>query len=350
MFAPTAEHEELRGTVRRFFETFSPEPVVRDTMAGDGYDPALWTRMALELGLLGLAVPEEFGGAGFGFAESCLVLEEAGRAMVCAPLFSTLALAVPALLHAADDEARKRLLPALVEAHTRVSVALPHQTTVRAGGERLSGECRAVLDAGTADVLLVLTDTDCFEVDLSADGVSVQNLTGLDVTRRSATVTLTDVMARHLGAVRSPVLGRLRDLAVTALAAEQVGGAQRALDEALEYAKTRVQFGRAIGSFQAVKHRLADMLVEVETARSAAYHAIGAVTGTDDELALAAGLAGAYCSEAFALVAEDTVQVHGGIGFTWEHPAHLWFRRAKADAVLFGTPAAHRARVAELIP
>src|SRR5882757_8038794 len=248
MFAPTAEHEELRGTVRRFFETFSPEPVVRDTMAGDGYDPALWARMAQELGLLGLAVPEEFGGAGFGFAESCLVLEEAGRAMVCAPLFSTLALAVPALLHAADDEARKRLLPALVEAHIRVSVALPHQTTVGAGGGRLSGECRAVLDAGTADVLLVLTDTDCFEVDLSADGVSVQNLTGLDVTRRSATVTLTDVMARHLGAVRSPVLGRLRDLAVTALAAEQVGGAQRALDEALEYAKTRVQFGRAIGS------------------------------------------------------------------------------------------------------
>jgi alkylation response protein AidB-like acyl-CoA dehydrogenase len=297
-------------------------------MAGDGYDPALWTRMAQELGLLGLAVPDEFGGAGFGFAESCLVLEEAGRAMVCAPLFSTLALAVPALLHAADDEARKRLLPALVEAHTRVSVALPHQTTLGAGG-RLTGECRAVLNA---------------------DGVAVHSLTGLDVTRRSATVTLTDVMARHLGAVPSPLLGRLRDLAVTALAAEQVGGAQRALDEAVEYAKTRVQFGRAIGSFQAVKHRLADMLVAVETARSAAYHAIDAVSGTDDELALAAGLAGAYCSEAFALVAEDTVQVHGGIGFTWEHPAHLWFRRAKADAVLFGTPAAHRARVAELIP
>ncbi len=155
---------------------------------------------------------------------------------------------------------------------------------------------------------------------------------------------------RQIARVEQPVLDRIRDLAVTALAAEQVGGAQRALDAAVEYAKLRVQFGRTIGSFQAVKHKLADMLVAVETARSAAYSAIGAVAGGDDrELALAAGIAGAYCSEAYAHVAEETIQVHGGIGFTWEHPAHLWFRRAKADAVLFGTPATHRARVAEMI-
>ena len=345
MFTPTAEHLELRRTVRRFFETFSPEPVVRETMAGpSGLDPALWHRMANELGLLGMAVPEEFGGSGFGFAESCLVLEEAGRALVAAPLLSTLGLVVPTLLLAADDRARKQLLPAVVAGEVRVAVALPHQ--VDAAG------ARNVLDANAADVLLALTPTaggvELVEIDLHDAGVEPRE--GLDLTRRSAYVRRTGVKARHIGPVDRAVTARIQNLAVVALAAEQTGGAQCALDAAVSYANLRVQFGRPIGSFQAVKHRLADMLVAVETARSVAYHAIAAAAGgTDRELAMAAAVAGAYCSEVYAAVAEDALQVHGGIGFTWEHAAHLWFRRAKADAVLFGTPASHRARLAELI-
>jgi alkylation response protein AidB-like acyl-CoA dehydrogenase len=353
-FPPTPDQEELRRTVRRFFDACSPESVVRETMAGPtGHDTELWKRMATELGLLGLAVPEQYGGAGATAAEACLVLEEAGRALVCAPLLSTLGLAVNVLLLAADDATRDELLPPLVAGALCVAVAMPGPSTTLTGEDALTGECRGVLDAGIADVLLVLkpagTGHDLIRVELA--GLVRRPREALDLTRRHVDVVLDAAPARRVGHASDAELARIRDLAVVALAAEQVGGAQCALDAAVSYAGLRVQFGRTIGSFQAVKHRLADMLVAVETARSAAHHAIDvAVHGDDRELAVAAALAGAYCSEAYAQVAEDALQVHGGIGFTWEHPAHLWFRRAKADVVLFGTPGAHRARLAELIP
>lgn len=356
MFTPSPEQEQLRSIVRAFFADVSPEPVVRQTMAGNaGFDPLLWRRMAQELGLLGMCVPEEHGGSGFGFAESCLVLEEAGRALVCAPLLSTLGLAVNVLLHAADDRARAELLPPLISGELLVAVSLPGaRQRVRVNDASLEGTCGAVLDAGTADVLLALLPgaDGCvlYEVDLRAAGVERQPLQTLDLTRRAATVHLRGVPARLVAHVAKHVLDRICDLAVVCLAVEQVGGAQRALEGSVAYARERVQFGRPIGSFQAVKHRLADMLVAVETARSAAYAAVGAAAdGSDADLASAASLAGSYCSEVFSQVAEDALQVHGGIGFTWEHTAHLWLRRAKADVVLFGTPTAHRARLSKLI-
>ena len=361
MFTPTAEQEELRATLRRFFAECSPEAAVRQSMqTEEGLDPALWTRLVQELGLLGLAVPEDLGGQGYGFAEACLVLEEAGRAGVCAPLLSSLAQVVPLLLHAADEVTRRELLPAVVAGELRAAVgwAGPGSDLARddtGGAPRLSGTVGPVLDGGAADVLLLVVPGAAGGRTLhrvSPDGSTLRrrDVPDLDLTRRRSSLTLhaaTAPEAAQPGPDLERRLDRVRDLGLVGLAAEQVGGAQRALDESVAFARQRVQFGRVIGSFQAVKHRLVDMLVAVETARSAAYDAIDAAGAADDPaLARSAAVAASYCAEAFSFVAEEAIQVHGGLGFTWEHPAHLWFRRAKADAVLLGRPAQHRARLA----
>jgi alkylation response protein AidB-like acyl-CoA dehydrogenase len=363
MFTPSPEQEQLRSVLRTLFAERSSEQVVRQAIAtAEGHDPDLWRQMAQELALLGMHVPEEYGGSGYTYAESCMVLEEAGRAMVCAPLLSTLALAANTLLIAADERTRKQLLPAIVDGNLLVAVALPrpgHDVRAVAGREGwvLHGRSSAVLDGAAADRLLVTATTPAgtalFEIDAHDARVDRRELAGLDLTRRTASVEFNAVPGTDVSGPEDlgGRLDRVRNLVVVGLACEQVGGAGRALDESVAYAAARVQFGRAIGSFQAVKHRLADMLVAVETAKSAAYEAVDAsVHGTDEQLALAAAVAGSYCSEVFSQVAEDAIQVHGGIGFTWEHPAHLWFRRAKADCLLLGTPSQHRARLAELIP
>lgn len=362
------ELDELRKAVGDFLSAASPPEAVRRIMASEsGVDPGAWFRMANELGLHGIAVPEDLGGAGAGAAELAVVFEEAGAALLCAPLFSTVALAIPALLTSGADAARQ-YVERLADGSTTATLVLngnlgawdPAAVTLTAradgAGHRISGDVPLALDGHTADLLLVAADTSSgtslFVVASGAEGLQRQPLAGLDRTRRCARLTFTDVPARLIGSdgCAAAALARTTDVATVMLAAEQLGGAQRCLDTAVAYAKDRIQFGRTIGSFQAVKHRCADMLVLVEGARSAVVHAAEVADGGDDaDLAVAAAVAKLTCSEAFLQVAVDSMKIHGGIGFTWEHDAHLYVRRAKSSALMFGAPDHHAQRLADRI-
>jgi alkylation response protein AidB-like acyl-CoA dehydrogenase len=364
----TEEQEELRRTVRRFVESKSEEAVVRRLMQTDeGYDPALWKQMAEQLGLQGLIVPAESGGAGLGFVEMSIVLEEMGRALFCAPFFSSAVLGATTVALGGDDAARADLLPAIASGEKIVSVAIaedgggwsPADVKTRAAkkgdGWTLDGVKSYVLDGHVADFLVVAARTPeglgLFQVAGESPGMKRSLLPTLDLTRKLARIELSATPAHRLGSAdASQAVERVLLFAAVALAAEQVGGAQRCLEMSTEYAKTRLQFGRPIGSFQAIKHRCADMLVEVEFAKSAAYHAaFTAAEGPEKELATAARMAKSYCSEAYLHAAAETIQIHGGMGFTWEHPAHLYFKRAKSSAMLFGDPVYHRERLAQEI-
>ena len=355
------EQDELRRSVRRFLEQKSASADVRRLMETDeGYDPQVWAQMAEQLGLQGLALPEEHGGSGYGFLEQVVVLEEMGRTLLPAPYFSTVVLAATALAESGDDSAQKDLLPGIADGSTVATLAWVEQptswgvepvaTTARRDGDGyvLDGRKTLVLDGHVASLILVVARTEAgpslFAVDAAATGLSRRPLRTLDMTRKLAEIELAGVPARLVGAegAAADVVERTLRLAVVALAAEQVGGAQRCLDMSVDYAKLRVQFGRPIGSFQAIKHKCADMLLEVESARSAAYYAAWAAADDTDELPLVASLAKAYCSEAFANAATENIQIHGGIGFTWEHDAHLYYRRAKSTEQFLGSPAAHR--------
>ncbi|MEU9324385.1 acyl-CoA dehydrogenase family protein [Streptomyces canus] len=358
------EQDELRKVVRSFLAKHSDEASVRRLAADPrGHDPVVWRRMAGELGLQGLAVPEEYGGSGFGYVDLGIVFEEAGRALLGGPYFATVALAAEALLRCADEQARHDFLPGIASGETVATLALTEDsgrwdeqgirlTAVRegAGGWRLTGVKSYVPDGHLADLLLVAARTPSGISLLAVETVGTPGLTRtalptLDQTRKQARIEFTDTPARLLGPEGAawPALERTLATAAVLLAAEQVGGAAAALDAAVEYAKIREQYGRAIGSFQGIKHKCADMLMEIESARSAAYGGLWALdAGDETEIALAAALAQAFCSEAFTKVAADNIQVHGGIGFTWEHPAHLYLKRAKSSEVLLGTPSYHR--------
>lgn len=367
----TDEQEELRASVRRFLADKSPSEAVRRWMESEeGHDPAVWRQMAEQLGLQGLALPEEYGGAGYGPVELGIVLEEMGRALLPAPFLSSVALAGQALAVSGDDAAKQRWLPGIVDGTRTAALAVSEEgsswtlegvrTTATPKGEgwALEGTKTFVIDGGSADLLLVVARTDegpaLFAVE-GADGVSRSPLTALDPTRRLAYVTLEAAPAVRVGPAgdQAGYLRDVLDLAIVALAAEQVGAAQACLDLSVEYAKIRVQFGRPIGSFQAIKHKCADMLLEVESAKSAVYNAASVaaerIAGAGEELPIAAALAGAYCSTTAVHAAKETVQIHGGIGYTWEHDAHLYLKRAKSSELLFGAPAAHRARLATLV-
>jgi alkylation response protein AidB-like acyl-CoA dehydrogenase len=367
-FAFDEEQEELRRSVRRFLEQRSPEAEVRRLMdTVEGYDPAVWRQMAGELGLQGIAVPEQHGGAGYGYVELAVVFEEMGRALLCAPFFATVALAANLLVATGDAAAMAEYLPGIADGTTVATVAQLEASgrwdeggiTLAAAhggpGWSLSGEKRYVLDGHVADLFLVParapSGLSIFAVERSATGVESSPVPTLDQTRKQARVSFERAPARLVGTEGEgwPAISRMLDLAAVALAAEQVGGAQRALDMAVEYAKSRVQFGRPIGSFQAIKHRCADLLVEVEAARSAAYYAGWAAAESDAELPSVASLAKSYCSEAYFHAAAGNIQIHGGIGFTWEHPAHLYFKRAKSSELLLGDPAYHRELLAQRI-
>jgi alkylation response protein AidB-like acyl-CoA dehydrogenase len=365
-FAFSPEQEDLRAMVRDFFAARSPETEVRRLMeTPGGFDPAVWTQMGEELGILGLAIPEEYGGAGAGFTEVGVVLEEAGRALLCAPFFSSAVLAAAAVLYSGDQAAKKDYLPGLASGELRGTLALAEDAgrwdetgitltaATRGDGWTLDGRKDYVLDAGTAGLILVAARTEAgvslFAVEAEAPGLVTTELSTMDLTRKQGRLEFAGVHARLLGTEGGawPALSRVLDLAAAGLAAEQAGGAGRVLEMAVEYAKTRHQFGRPIGSFQAIKHKCADMLVAVETSRSAAYYAVWTADGADDESPVAASMAKAYCSDAFLRCAEENIQLHGGIGFTWEHPAHLYFRRAKSSQLLFGDPAYHRELLAK---
>ncbi|MET0190490.1 MAG: acyl-CoA dehydrogenase family protein [Pseudonocardia sediminis] len=355
----SAEQNELRTGLRRFVERQSDEATVRRLIETDeGYDRALWGRLGSELGALALAVPEDLGGAGAGLVDQAIAAEELGAALFCGPLLGTVGLAIPALVAAPAGPVRDELLPALAEG-TRTAAFVgalfapydPSATTIAASGagERttLSGTVEQVPDAGAADVLLVAAsgpDGPVLVAVESADArVTVRG--SLDLTRRQARVDLDGAQGRVVasGAGADRAIRHAYAVAGVLLAAEQVGIAQHLLDITVAYAKERLQFGRPIGSFQAVKHRCADMLVAVEHARSTAYHAAWAVQDPSlDDPELAVAIAQSTCSEACYRIAADAIQMHGGIGFTWEHQAHLYYKRAIADAALLGSAEAYR--------
>ncbi|WP_405837316.1 acyl-CoA dehydrogenase family protein [Streptomyces sp. NBC_01518] len=367
-FAFSDEQDELRRTVRAFLADTSPETETRRLMeTPEGFDRALWHRMGTELGLQGLAVPEEYGGAGCGPVEVGAVMEELGRALACTPFLASAVLATTTLLRSDDEDARKRLLPGLASGELVGTLALSEdsarwdatgvQLNARESKGRwlLTGHKMFVLDGATADVVLTVARTDdgigVFWVDGDAAGLTRAPLPTMDPTRRQARLDYADVPATRLRTHGDgwDLVSQVLDRAAVALAAEQVGVASRALDMAVEYAKVRHQFGRPIGSFQAVKHLLADVLLEVESARAAAHFALLAAEGEDPDLPAVASLAKAFCSDACLQATEQNIQVHGGIGFTWEHPAHLYLKRAKTSQLLFGDSAYHRELLARRI-
>lgn len=351
----------LRRTVRSFLEQKSSEIEVRRLMdTPSGNDAAVWSQMARELGLQGLAIPEEFGGSGYSFRELSIVLEEMGRVLLVSPFFSTVVLAASALIHSDDDVAKRELLPGIASGETTATLAVTEadgrweessvQVTAVSRGEgyELSGTKHYVLDGHTAQLILVAARTDAgigiFSVDDQASGLTRTPLSTADQTRKLARLDFQATPARPVGPDGHGwnIVERVLQLAATGLAAEQVGGAQRCLEISVEYAKNRLQFGRLIGSFQAVKHKCADMLVQIELAKTAAQYAADCAAALDPDLPIAASMAKSYCSTAFFNVAAETIQVLGGIGFTWEHPAHLYLKRAKSSELMFGDPRQHR--------
>lgn len=363
----TEEQDELRRTVRSFLESRAGEDAVRRQLdSGSGYDPAVWRQLSDQLGLTALAIPEDYGGQGYSFVELGIVVEEMGRTLCPAPFFASAVLAANLILHSGDEAARKRYLPGIASGASIATLAITEESgrwsddaihaTAREVGDEwvLDGAKTYVLDGCAADVVFVAARTDAglslFAVD-QLKGISRRNLSSLDPTRRSARVAFEAAPATLIGEDGRawPVLTRVLALGCAALAVEQVGGAQRCLELAVDYAKVRRQFGRPIGSFQAIRHKLADVMLAVESARCAAYYAIRAAAELSDELSAVASLAKACSTDAYARAAAANIQIHGGIGFTWEHPAHLYYKRAKSSGHLLGDAAFHRSRLADWI-
>jgi alkylation response protein AidB-like acyl-CoA dehydrogenase len=358
----TEEQEHLRETVSALMADRVPPP---SPDAPGGHDPKLWALMAGQVGLHGLGIPEAYGGAGCGPVELGVVFQEMGAVLLSAPFFASVALAANVLLASGDEEICHLLLPSVASGELIGSVALTEESgrwdepgvrlearPANAAPWRLTGRKTYVVDGCAADFLVVAARSragvSLFLVETDAPGLTRTPLRTLDPTRPLADVTFDAVPARLVGEDGAgwPAVRRMLDLAAVCLAAEQVGGAVRTLEMSVEYAKTRVQFNRPIGSFQAVKHKCADMLVAVELARSAALFAAEAAAAGRADASAVASLAKATCSESFVRCATETIQIHGGTGFTWEHPAQLYFKRARADEVLLGSPAYHRKRTA----
>jgi alkylation response protein AidB-like acyl-CoA dehydrogenase len=375
-FAFTEEQEALRAAARSFLADHSASADVRRALESElGYDPEVWKRIAGELGWPGVAIPEDYGGLGLGAVELTALMEEMGRALLCAPFFSSVCLAANALLAGGREEQKRELLPAIAEGRALATLAWVEAagdwsatgiaTTARRRGDEyvLDGAKRHVLDGVAADWLVVAARREgtageegvsLFAVPSGTPGLERRALPTMDPTRRLAEVVLRDARvpaSALLGAEGEggAPLGEALDRAAVALAAEQVGGAQRCLDLAVAYAKEREQFGRPIGSFQAIQHKCADMMVAVESARSASYYAACVADDGGPELPVAASLAKAFCSDAYFRCAAECLQIHGGVGFTWEYDVHLYFKRARSTEVFLGDPATHRERVAQRI-
>jgi alkylation response protein AidB-like acyl-CoA dehydrogenase len=361
-FRYSDEHSELRKGVRRLLADVASEAATRAAMETDrGWDPVTYARLAGELGVVGLGIPESHGGSGGGVMELGLVMQEAGRALLCAPLLSNV-LAARVLLESSDAAAQDQHLLGIAAGSTLATLAafetdwdsIATTTAVRSGGGwTLSGTKRWVLDAQTADLLIVsaMTPEGLTLFLVQASEATVTPVAGVDPTRRQGTVALTSATGQALGEVgaAAAVLARALDVGVVLLAAEQLGVAERCLEMATAYAKDRTQFDRAIGSFQAVKHKLVNVLLEIEASTSAVMYALWTADRAPNELAMVASIAGSTCSETALLAASENIQVHGGIGCTWEHPAHLYLKRATTDRQLLGDPQRHLARLADQI-
>ncbi|HVL82590.1 MAG TPA: acyl-CoA dehydrogenase family protein [Actinomycetota bacterium] len=376
-FGLNPDQESLQTYARDFLDKECPPAFVRKVMeSDDGFDAGFYKHMA-DLGWMGIAIPEEHGGQGMSYVDLAVLLEEMGRALVPGPFFASVCLGAVAVQEAGTDAQRKAVLPAIASGERRATVAYTEASgRVDAGGITmqarregdawvLDGKKSFVPDAHLADHIVVAARTKTgdgdptqgvtlFLVDRETSGVSVDQLKTMDTTRRWCEVTFDGVKIGAdsvLGEADAgwPVLERALQRSTALLCAESVGGSHKVLDMSVEYAKVRVQFGRPIGSFQAVKHKCAEMLVDVEMARSAMYYAAWAASSSDEELPLAASVAKAYCGDAYTRVASAGIQVHGGIGFTWEHDMHLYFKRAKANEMLLGDPTYHREQVARLV-
>jgi alkylation response protein AidB-like acyl-CoA dehydrogenase len=389
----TAEQRDLRDSVRRFLAERAPLARVRELMeTTDRTDADVWRQAGAQLGLQGIAIPEEYGGAGFSFAEQAIVLEELGAALYGGPYLASAVLGATALLSSEDEGARRDLLPGIASGETIATLAFTEDDgswepeSIRLAAEknghgwRLDGHKSFVLDGYGASLILVVAATgvglstglvaatgpgpstgpgtstcpsglSLFAVEGTAAGLARSALPTLDQTRKLARCEFDSVPGRLIGSpgAAGAVVGHTLDVAAIALAAEQLGGAQRALDMAVEYAKVREQFGRPIGSFQAIKHRCADLLLEVESLRSAVGYAAAAVAAASAEVPVLAALVKAYASEVYSRVAGENIQIHGGIGFTWEHDAHLYLKRAKASELFLGDGSYHRERLATRI-
>ena len=366
-FGLNEDQETLAKYARDFLTNECPTTFVRKMMDHEtAYDPSFYKHMA-ELGWMGIAIPEDCGGQGMSYVDLAVLLEEMGRALVPGPFFATVGLTAPVL---SETGAGRDILSGIASGERLAALAVGEdgsgrldasRIALRADGTTLSGTKRFVLDAQVADTIVVAARTSesddptegitLFAVDARSSGVDIKQLRAMDATRRLCDVTFSGASGEVLGDVGTGwrALERGVQKATGLLCAECVGGSAQVLDMSVAYAKERVQFGRPIGSFQAVKHKCADMLVDVEMSRSAMYFAAWAASEDDPELALASSIAKAYCGDAYTRVASNGIHVHGGIGFTWEHDMHLYFKRAKTNEVFLGDPTYHRDLVARLV-
>ena len=372
-FAFSEEQEMLRKSARDFLTKECPPKVVRLLMeSDDAYDPALWKKIA-DLGWTALGIPEQYGGVGT-FLDLVVVLEEAGRALLPGPFFATMGLAVPAILESGSEAQKKDALGAISSGEARATLALTEpagrwdasgitlKATQAGGGWRLDGVKLFVPDAEHAEYIVVAARTrgegedgvSLFLVKGRPAGIKVTPLKTLDMTRRWSEVRFDGVEVGAdalMGAAHTawPRLQRALDWATASMCAEMVGGEQKVLETSTDYAKTRQQFGKPIGIYQAVSHKLADMLVLTESSKSATYYAAWTVEADAPDRSLASSMAKAYVSDAYRKIAGDGIQVHGGIGFTWEHDMHLYFKRAKSSEVTLGDATYHRELVAQAL-
>ena len=345
-FAFTDEQAMIAETVQTFFRENATSERTRKAMASDGIDRDLWTAFCQELGLSGVAIPEDLGGAGLGLVEMAILFEAAGAQVSAAPMLGSLALAAQAIANGGSEAQRAEWLPALVSAES--IAAYLHDSELQARGDTLTGASAFVAHGASADLFYVTGKSGGWLVRADAPGVAVTAQTTMDQTRPFARVELSGAHGEPLA--DAPAASQAaRNAGFVALAAEALGGAQEALERTVAYSQERVQFGRQIGSFQAYKHRVADMMIEIEQARSAVYWAACAVDEGSDEAEMAVHAAKSFAAETFFMCAGNMIQLHGGIGFTWEHDAHLFFKRARAIQTMLGDGSWHREKIATMI-
>jgi alkylation response protein AidB-like acyl-CoA dehydrogenase len=344
-FALTDEQQMIAETARAYFSEQATSETTREAMGDGGFDRRLWTSFCVEMGLGGLALPEAYGGAGLGMVELACVAEAAGAQVAAIPL-PALAMATAALLAGGSEAQKKKWLPRLADGSAVPACA---DAFVRNGaGDLLSGRGQFVAYGAHASALLLVGQAKVWIVDTAASGISVEPFVTMDQTRPLATITLADAEVETLDDGAAARAAALR-AGWLCLAAEALGGAQAAIDRTVAYSLERKQFGRPIGSFQAYKHRLADRVVDVEQARSAVFWAACAIDEGDAETSLAVHSAKSFAADTYFRCASDMIQLHGGIGFTWEHDAHIFFKRARAIQSALGSSAWHREQIAAIL-
>jgi alkylation response protein AidB-like acyl-CoA dehydrogenase len=354
-FGLSESQEFLKDSARKFFAGECPAAEVRRLMETDtAYDASLWAKLT-DQGYTGIIFPEEYGGVGLGKVELMLLMEESGRALLPGPFFSTVVLAGSVLDAVATPALKKQYLEPICRGEVRATVAILEASAswnlrdvqMSATNGKLTGDKFFVSDAAIADFLLVVARDGVFLVRSKARGLKISPMSGIDLTRKLYVVEFRDTPAEKIAS--NSDLSRALDIATTALAAELVGGMQRTLDITVEYAKTRKQFGKPIGMFQAVQHQCADMYLETESSRSAVYYAGWALEYNSPDASTAVSIAKMYASDAARTVGNRGIQIHGGMGFTWENDIHLYYRRAKASETAFGDATFHRERIAAAV-